>query len=476
MNDQLTNERLEALLREFLATDAASSEPSAELRRRVIDARENAATVPARRRPFTLAWRPPRALAAAGVAVAVVAVGVLSATLSGLLPLGRPDCSGVTIESVREAVVAVPGYTWRMTGTELIHRLIPGGDRTFDVAYATVPLEFTGAYDAPDAWRIDILQGYDPNSDFPLPPSTGGLVRSDVDGYLVVGGQPWVRGRGDTHYQPTDREDNVQIARVANELLEMVERGEPFGIAYESKPTGLDPSMRWTVDSTNQGCTMTGSSSLRDAHPELTYRVELVVNPDTLLPQTALYVFSSTPSGDEPLPTGTIITNEDMHLDFTYDYDASFTIDSPLPAGFESVTEAQARADATAAGLSSPFTSATFQLAEAQVYAIHTPSGTAVLLYQNGTLASSDVVPTNVDVYVDLVLTDDGDPKTFLVAVVNDPRVVSVEATFGNGETRQLGGYSVRPSVSSGENLGDIVTWVPLDDEGNEVEVDPPRP
>jgi hypothetical protein len=147
-----------------------------------------------------------------------------------------------------------------------------------------------------------------------------------------------------------------------------------------------------------------------------------------------------------------------------------------VPAGFESVTEAQARADATAAGLSSPFTSATFQLAEAQVYAIHTPSGTAVLLYQNGTLASSDVVPTNVDVYIDLVQTDGGDRKTFLVAVVNDPRVVTVETTFGNDETRPLGGYSVRPSVSSGENLGEIATWVPLDDEGNEVEVDPPRP
>jgi hypothetical protein len=51
-----------------------------------------------------------------------------------------------------------------------------------------------------------------------------------------------------------------------------------------------------------------------------------------------------------------------------------------------------------------------------------------------------------------------------------------VETTFGNDETRPLGGYSVRPSVSSGENLGEIATWVPLDDEGNEVEVDPPRP
>jgi hypothetical protein len=74
------------------------------------------------------------------------------------------------------------------------------------------------------------------------------------------------------------------------------------------------------------------------------------------------------------------------------------------------------------------------------------------------------------------VQTDGGDPKTFLVAVVNDPRVVTVETTFGNDETRPLGGYSVRPSVSSGENLGEIATWVPLDDEGNEVEVDPPRP
>jgi hypothetical protein len=475
MNDKLTDDRLEALLREFLATDAATSESSPALRRRVMHARESAAAAPARRRPFVLAWRPPRALAAAGVAVAVVAVGVLSATLSGLLPLGRPDCSGVTIESVREAVVAVPGYTWRMTGTELIHRLIPGGDRTFDVAYATVPLEFTGAYDAPDAWRIDILQGYDPNSEFPLPPSTGGLVRNDVDGYLVVDGQPWVRGRGDTHYQPTDPEDNVQIARQANQVLGLMTRMEPFGWSLDPAPTNNPMGISWIVDSTRDGCLLTAHSSLYDENPEVAFRVELLLNADTLLPKTALYAYARTNS-DEPQPSGAIVTNQDKQLAFTYDYGAPFAIDSPVPAGFESVTEAQARADATAAGLSSPFTSATFQLAEAQVYAIHTPSGTAVLLYQNGTLASSDVVPTNVDVYIDLVQTDGGDPKTFLVAVVNDPRVVTVETTFGNDETRPLGGYSVRPSVSSGENLGEIATWVPLDDEGNEVEVDPPRP
>jgi hypothetical protein len=476
MNDKLTDERLEGLLREFLAADAAASEPPASLRRRVAEAREMAVTAPARRRPFTLAWRPPRALAAAGVAVAVVLVGVLSATLSGLLPLGRADCSGVTIEAVTDAVTDVPGYTWRMTGTELVHRLVDvhgeTSDEIFD--YRTVDLELAGVYDAPDAWQVEVIGGDEQSGQFPIPPHTGLWFGNDVDSYLVADGQAWVRIRGGEHYQPTDPEDNVQIAREANQLLGLVEQGEPFWITFGSPRL---PTITWTVESTTEGCRVIADDPRYADLPGVTWRVEVLVDPETLLPVRGLYEYATAAAQQPlPVPSGALLSDERVHLDFTYDYEATFTIDSPVPVGFESVMEAQARADATAAGLSSPFTTVTFQLAEAQVYAIHTPSGTAVLLYQNGTLASSEVVPANVDVFVDLVLTDDADPKAFLIAVVNDPRVATVEVTFSNGETRQVGGYAVRPSVSSGENLGEIVTWVPLDDEGNEVEVDPPRP
>jgi hypothetical protein len=409
------------------------------------------------------------------VAVAVVAVGVLSATLSGLLPLGRPDCSGVTIEAVREAVVAVPGYTWRMTGTELIHRLIPGGDRTFDVAYATAPLEFSGAYDAPDAWRIDVITGYNPSAEFPIPPSAGGLVRSDVDGYLVVDGQPWVRGRGDTHYQPTDPQDQIQIARDANQVLGLMTRMEPFGWSFDPAPTNNPMGISWIVDSTRDGCLLTAHSSLYDEHPEVAFRVELLVNPDTLLPRTALYAFTLTFS-DKPQPSEAIVTNEDKQLEFTYDYDAPLTVDSPVPAGFVPVDISAARRDAEQLGLEAPLDGTLQQLDAAQLWLVRSGNGSAVLLYQAGELASSQIVPDDVDVHVELVRTDDADPKTFLVCVVNDARVAGVDVTFTSGETRQMGGFAADPSVISGENLGDIVTWVPLDDAGNEVQVDPPRP
>jgi hypothetical protein len=280
-----------------------------------------------------------------------------------------------------------------------------------------------------------------------------------------------MRAAGSEHFAPAPEENDVIRSREANQLLGLLV-GEPFRILLSGEPYGQ--TVTWSVESERDGCRMT-SSNPYSSTPEATLAVELLVDPTTLLPVSATYA-RRTPEVPISGPQNQGSPRSDVHLEFTYDYDAPLTVDSPVPAGFVRVDISAARRDAEQLGLEAPLDGTLQQLDAAQLWLVRSGNGSAVLLYQAGELASSQIVPDDVDVHVELVRTDDADPKTFLVCVVNDARVAGVDVTFTSGETRQMGGFAADPSVISGENLGDIVTWVPLDDAGNEVQVNPPRP
>ncbi len=465
----MNEERIEQMLREWLATEADAAEMPSRVRNAAAAAGEMGGQRVARRR--WPAW--PRSVALVAATGVVLVAMLASVTLTGILPIGRPDCSGVTIERVRERVRDVAGYTWHMAGTELVHRLTGlDENRQPMFEYLTAPLEFRGAYEAPGSWQIDVVRGYDP--DLVVPPSTGMLASDQWDGYLVANGEAWLRPRGATHFAPAGGAADLQLHRWANQLYGLL-HGEPFLIEYES---GFEWGSRltWDLASVQNGCRLTGTDHLEAAPSGFAIVVGFVVDPETMLPVTASYryVVPAQPAATAGEAGG---LEEDKNLQFSYDYDNPPAVIAPVPAGFQPVDAQRAIADAQQLGVGDAPTMDQYQLGSAQAFLLHGPAATAALLYVDGRLAHSATVESTLDVWVTLLGSGEPDPATFLVGVINDPRVAYVEVFFTDGETRTIEGSGAHPqSVTSGEGLGEIVTWIPYDDAGNEISVEPPPP
>lgn len=100
----------------------------------------------------------------------------------------------------------------------------------------------------------------------------------------------------------------------------------------------------------------------------------------------------------------------------------------------------------------------------------------AILLYENGLLASSAVVPKADDVTVEII---EGEQGRFLVLVANDVRVSHVRVQLTEPDPLQLPeeGSGGRPlAVVDAEGLGDIVTWFAYDENDRELVVSPRPP
>jgi hypothetical protein len=320
----MNDDRIEQLLRDWLSAEDAAMEVPARMLTAAASARASAAPVSTLRGRLT--W--PRGASLAAGAVVVALAILLSVTLAGVLPLGRPNCSGVTIEAVRAAVKDIPGYSWHMTGTELLNH--PGGldennQMTFE--YSTAELEFAGAYLAPSTWRIDVLHGYDPTS--VANPSIGLLVTDEWDGYLVVDGQAWVRPFAATQYQAAGAAADLQLHRWANQLYGLL-FGEPFLIEYEhGTPWGQDLS--WVVSSQNAACRLTGTGHLEAAPAGYSHVVEFLVHPGSLLPESGSWRLVN-PSTAASSPGSGASPDREWNLRFTYDFGTLPVIADPAAA------------------------------------------------------------------------------------------------------------------------------------------------
>jgi hypothetical protein len=460
----MNDDRIEQLLRDWLsAEDAATKVPA---RMRTVAASARASAMPVSTPRGRLTW--PRGAGLAAGAVVVALAILLSVTLAGVLPLGRPDCSGVTIDGVRAAVVDVAGYSWRMTGSELVSRLIPDPSGPPAFAYNTEPLEFEGVYNAPDAWRLEVIQGYDPA--FIVPPTVGqGLVSDEVDGYLVVQGQAYVRPTGAINYRPAADRSEWLLMNEANELYGLL-----YGLEFRVN-VAHEASLSWDVAPAPGGCLLSATPTDWVPQSGAERTREVTVDPRTLLPAKAdLHV--TMPEEIPSDPQQGFGAQFDQRLSFTYRYTDVPHLEAPFAGPLAS--EQQARSEAQGLGIGELVTSEAYQLGSAQAFAVHGRNATAVLVYEDGQLTSTDLVPNDVGVWVQLVRSEQDPPAVFLVSILNDPRVASVEVYFSSGETRTpYASSGVTPEqITSGEGLGDLLTWTAFDENGGEVNVSPPPP
>ncbi len=311
----MNDDRIESQLRAWMAAEAETVTMPEGLR----DAAAGARTRPAPR------WRPgwslslPRPVLAGVATLAVVAAGA-SLVLSGVLPIGRADCSRVSVESVRAAAEAIEGYRYTMVASELQSRPVLGES---EIGYATATFELAGAYRAPDAWSVNVLRYDDP--DGPPPPSVGfALVMNQFDAFVFVDGVGWARRIGSDRF----------VRRPAAPALEGVGRsrildllaGEPFRFDPTGAPS-YERALDWTVLSTGSGCTL-ASIPVEDRQlPGTTWKLELEVDRESMLPVTAHYRLASPegPAEDDGLAPSAI----DIQYDFTFDYTSVPVITPP---------------------------------------------------------------------------------------------------------------------------------------------------
>ena len=459
----MNEERIENQLRAWLADEAGRIEVPAELRERVGAAR----TVPAARR-----WAPgwsvslPRPLLA-GVAGLLVVVGGASLVLSGVLPIGRADCSGVSVDSVRAAAEGVPGYTYRMRGTELLSTLRSvKGELTFE--YVTGTVEFAGAYRAPDAWSLEVISVEQGES--PIPPSIGGfLISEEWDAYIVVQEDVWSRPRGAEAFARMPASGDISMTMLgANRLTDLL-AGEAFRwtIRDEHPPAPL----RWTVEAEEKACRLISTNDFYAEHPEVGWQLDLLVDPATHLPAEAekhLTIPEIPFSGD----TGASAT--DVRMEFTFDYSAVPEITPPTNPQILPVSEQQARDDADGAGSGLVVDIQHSALGATDVFVARGVEATAVLVYEEGVLESERIVEKADDVVVEAV---EGMGGRFLVVVVNDFRVSRVEVDYSIARTDEFESGSARIALEPfPERKGEILTWRAYDTDGNELVLNPRPP
>jgi hypothetical protein len=463
----MNDDRIENQLRAWLAAEAGSITMPAGLR-------EAAAAVRTRPAPR---WSPGWSLSLprpvlAGVATLVVVAAGASLVLSGMLPVGRADCSRVSVEAVRAAAEAVPGYRYRMTGSELQARPIPAReDEGTRLEYGTATFAFQGAYRAPADWSIEITERKDSRS--PIPPTVGYfLMTSEWDAYLMVGDRGWVRPTGADPFTPVPP-DGPDLRWLSPNRLTDLLAGEPFRVSIQGDPTAHEVPLTWSIASERDGCRMVSTNERFSASTGASWTLELLVDPSTQLPTTATYRLA-TPEFLDDDDDGSFASAQDIRYQFTFDYSTIPDIRPPTNPQILPVTEQQARDDAADAGAGLVTDIVSSALGATEVFLAHGVDGTVLLVYEEGVRETERLFDQRDDLVVDEVVGAGG---RFLVVVVHDFRVARVEIDYSIARTdsfeAQPGRLVLRPFP---ESKGEVVTWRAYDEDGNELVLNPRPP
>jgi hypothetical protein len=464
MSELHSAERLERDLRAWLASEAGLVEVPAGFAERM------AAVEPVARAPRRgLAWSwPPRGATLVGVAALLVVALVAGLLLAGL-PFG-PDCSRVRVEAVRGAADEVPGYRYTASATELMNRIGFGGDQTPEYTYSTATIEAAGAYEAPDAWSLDILRLDNPDS--PVPPHGALWILSEEwEAFLYADGAGYARAAGAARYtrlQPGDLfVEQMGPNRVADLLL-----GRPFRLGLPGQEAN---PLTWTVATANGFCRLAAANPTVTEEQGGEWELAFDIDPDTLLPSTATYRLATpeiAPTADSGGAPAT-----DVRWQFTFDYAESTTIEPPTDPEVPPVDEARAMDDAAEAGIGAVGERTGLGRGSTELWLVRGTDGVAILRYEAGILVATEVVDVVDDVAVEVV---EGEEGRFLVVVANDARVSHVRVELTESDSllvpevpESLG----RPLVIvDAEGLGDIVTWFAYDESDRELVVNPPPP
>jgi hypothetical protein len=466
MNEMRGGDHLERELRAWLAAEADATSLPTGLRERV--GRLELDATPSRAARW---WRwPPRPAllgAVSGVLVAAIATGLL---VGGLLPIGRPDCSEVTFDRVLAAAEAVPGYRYTMHGTELIGRPNFSGGRdnpTFD--YTTATFDVAGAYRAPDAWSLEVVDVEIPEGPA-APSSLIWLINEEWDAYIHVQDADYARAPGASRYSrlPPDRLNLGWFG--PSRLTDLLVGGQPIRMSPSDL---LERQFTWSVTSTEDGCRLSATDPNLPDEPGMAFVNEFDVDPTTALPRSATHRLA-TP--EIPFASGSGAPRTEYTSTFTFDYSEVPDIRPPTDPERLAVDEGRARDDAMAAETGLVTNSTSLGRGSSELWVVRGTDAVAILLYEEGLLASTRIVSEADDVVVEIV---DGEEGRFLILVANDVRVshVRVELTASDqvllpgeaGEDRPL-------AVVDAEGRGDIVTWLAYDESDRELVVNPRPP
>lgn len=451
---------LERDLRAWLAAEAAAIEPPPGLAERM-----SALEPPTAARTERLAWaRLPRRMVLIGVTLLLVAALVAGLVLAGLLPFG-PDCSRVSIETVRAAADAVPGYRYTANATELTYRLEPP-----EFTYSTATIEVAGAYEAPDAWSLEILRLDNPRS--PIPPNGALWILSEAwDAFLYAEGAGYARATAASRYTRQSPGglllEQMGPNRVADLLL-----GRPFRMGLPGQEAY---PLSWSVAAREGTCML--AAAIPTVIEELGGTWELVfeVDPETLLPATAAYRLA-TP--EVPLVNGSGAPATDVRWQFVFDYSETPDIEPPTDPEVPPVTEERAMDDAANAGAGVVTDRNGLGRGATELWVVRGSDAVAVLRYEGGLLAATELLDRADDVTVRIM---EGEEARFLVVVVNDPRVSHVRVALSASDTLRVPPEDAptddRPLfIVDAEGLGDVVTWWAYDEDDRELVVSPRPP
>lgn len=465
MTDRHATERLEHEIRTWLAAEADAANPPAGLRER-IGGVEPEATASGGAGWWRWPPRPAVLGGVAGVLVAAIATGLL---MGGLLPIGRPDCSTVTFERVLAAAEGVPGYRYTMHGSELMGRprFSAGGNPTFE--YTTATFEVVGEYRAPDDWSLEVVTVHNPSG--PVPPSTlVWLIRDEWDAYIHVDGADYARAPGASRYTRVAPGLMNLDWFGASRLTDLLLSGDPIRMS----PNELyERQFDWSVTAIEGGCRLTATDPSLPDEPSVVFVNEFDVDPETALPRSATHR-SATP--EVPFASGSGASRTEYTSRFTFDYAEVPAIEPPTDPNRLPVDEDRARSDAMSAETGLVMASTSLGRGSSELWVVRGTEAVAILLYEEGLLASTRVVPEADDVAVEIV---EGEQGRFLVLVANDVRVshVRVELTASDQVAIPEEGGGSRPlAVIDAEGLGDIVTWWAYDENDRELVVNPRPP
>ncbi len=458
----MNDERTEKELRAWLADEASRIAMPGDLRERAAAAR----TAPAARggtSGWTLAL--PRPLLAGVAGLLLVAVGT-SLLLSGVLPIGRADCSRVSVESVRSAAEAVAGYTYRMAGSELQGYPAGGGGTPLELEYVTSTFDLQGAYRAPDAWTIEIIDWEDAGA--PVPPSIGFFsIGQEWDGYLAVDGLGWGRPIGSERFTPMPA-GGLDLSSVGPNRLTDLLAGEPFRFSPGGAPSYQAP-LTWSVAIDGDVCRLVSAHERFRASADGSWTLELVIDPATNLVTEATYRLTTpeVPAHDD----GSFSSAQDLRYAFTFHYGDVPEITPPTDPDIEPVTDDQVR-DAAPTEIGLVTNVVGDAIGATQLYVVRGVDGIAVMRFEEAQLADSRTVAEAEDVWVELL---DGVDGRFLVVIVNDVRIEAVDVTYTRGETdeplpERLTAGGARPIfIVRVDHPGDLADWRALDEDGREV-------
>lgn len=465
MTERHATERLEHEVRAWLAAEADAASLPAGLRERIAELEPEAA---ASRGVGWWRWPPRPAVlgGVAGVLVAAIATGLL---IGGLLPIGRPDCSNVTFERVLAAAEAVPGYRYTMHGSELMSRPSFSGGESPTFAYTTATFDVVGAYRAPGDWSLEVVSVENPSS--PLPPHTlAWLIRDDWDAYIRVDGADYARAPGASRYtRMAPGLMNLEWFG-ASRLTDLLLSGDPIRMS----PNELyERQFDWSVTAIEGGCRLTATDPALPDEPGVVFRNEFDVDPETALPLSATH---RSESPEVPFASGSGGPRSEYISTFTFDYAEVPAIEPPTDPSRPPVDEERARSDAMSAETGLVMASTSLGRGSSELWVVRGTEAVAILLYEEGLLASTRVVPEADDVAVEIV---DGEQGRFLVLVANDVRVNHVRVEMTASDQVQLpdeGGGNRPLAVMDADGLGDIVTWWAYDENDRELVVSPRPP